>query len=607
MAMETKDGGIIDCKQSKSGVKYSIYIPPDVNENTPIYTYAYGGGGEKDWWSHYHESGNYGVYDALLENGSDSIVIMPSMDWGADWGTNTMEIINSVRDEYNITNLNVTGSGFSKGGDKGAYIVAENIRQNPGIDPQVVFCIDEYKDIQYMPQRIFNDDRKALFKENGTVFFTFDPTWKGKEVYEKYTAEGLKFIRVNCTNEHGSTQGHIQINENFLKSGAYDYLAGGMLPKDGYEYQICNYNEETGQYEWETIDYDKICTVDKLYDFFDMTPANSSGSILSAQELMSLDDLTLKSDDKVLETHLNNIRSAIRSTDLLKSYSGGATDLNMLPAIVSKTMTFESTTKMPSRVPEVVNSYMSTCTSLLSKLAQETSAFANIGESIGEMDFYLSRKAQEIEEFDFDEYDPDTDDSSSASDDQTQNPSEENNPPQDSSNENNNSNSNNNDSSSSSGNSNSSPSSGGTNGGSNSGGGPSGGGNSGGDGGSSESGNTSTPVAPSDALNDFPAYQDVQTSTNQLVFEHEYGYKLIVHNENGVINGVEHYYDLGSSTKALEMLEQIKSAYKNNTYIKDIICEGQYVKVIFNNDIYKGYDLSSVQKLYTNLPDYKQI
>ena len=128
MAISTAGGGTITY-QNYNGVMYSIYVPSNVNSDTPIFTYTYGGGRTEDWWSNKHSNGNYGPFDGLIANGGDSIVIMPSMDWGADWGKNTMGIINSVREEYGITNLNVSGSGFSKGGFGGFDIVAENIIQ----------------------------------------------------------------------------------------------------------------------------------------------------------------------------------------------------------------------------------------------------------------------------------------------------------------------------------------------------------------------------------------------------------------------------------------------------------------------------------------------
>ena len=42
--IQTNDGSQIEYKKFKNGVGYAIYVPPDVNPNTPVFTYVYGSG-----------------------------------------------------------------------------------------------------------------------------------------------------------------------------------------------------------------------------------------------------------------------------------------------------------------------------------------------------------------------------------------------------------------------------------------------------------------------------------------------------------------------------------------------------------------------------------
>lgn len=49
--ISTANGGTIHYRNYQGGVGYSIYVPANVNADTPIFTYTYGGGRTADWWS----------------------------------------------------------------------------------------------------------------------------------------------------------------------------------------------------------------------------------------------------------------------------------------------------------------------------------------------------------------------------------------------------------------------------------------------------------------------------------------------------------------------------------------------------------------------------
>lgn len=349
--IKTANGGTITFQNYQGSIGYAMYVPEKVDENTPIFTYTYGGGQKDDWWSNYHEDGNYGPFDGLIANGGDSIVIMPAMDWGADWGENTMGIINSVREEYGITNLNVSGSGFSKGGFGGFDIVAANLKQNKNLDPQVVFFIDDYSSTYYMANHKLTNENAQVFTENNTVFFTFDPPWKSTDNYQTYLDAGINIIRVEPTNYD-----HIAINSNFFKNSIYDYMAGGTLPSEGYTYKV--YNRKTGQ--WDVIEYEKIATIDRLYSFYGGSNLKSAVARLFGLQLYEFG-----SDSAVIEGYLNDIISKIKSSNFLN------TTIELFDG--------SSTTSVPSQIPSAVQNYFM-------KVARNLESITSLTETIAKID-----------------------------------------------------------------------------------------------------------------------------------------------------------------------------------------------------------------------------
>lgn len=352
MAMQSSAGGSIKTGLSYDGkFNYSIYIPEHVNANTPIFTYTYGAGGIADWYSGYNPSGDYGPFDALLQHGGDSIVLLPIAAWDSDLGKNTNDLIEQVREEYGITNMNVTGSGFSMGGFAGFDIVVENIRRNPNIDPQVVFFIDDYSQKTYYgSHRLLTDEISTLLRDNDTILFMFDPWWKGTDKYQPYVDAGLNVIRVEPDNSN-----HVAINSNFFRNGCFDYMAGDLLPKEGYTYKY--YNRETGT--WDIIDYENIATVDDLYDFYGIKFLGAR-----VEKLININDYRIRSDSRVVEGYLNRIANRISDTNYFHN------DIS--------TFGGTSTTSVPSQVPTAVRNYFRNVTTLLTNISNFMDVVAKI-------------------------------------------------------------------------------------------------------------------------------------------------------------------------------------------------------------------------------------
>ena len=328
--VNTNDGNVIELRQFEQGIDYALYVPKNVNSNTPIFTYVYGSGREKGWYSK-TGGGSYGPYDALIENGSDSIVVMPSMRWGENWGEKTMEIVNSVRDEYGITNNNLSGGGFSYGGSGGYSVVAENLRQNgaSNLEPQIVYFIDDFsKKTHEGYVSTLKSEEMDLFRENNTVFFSYQSKSKWSGAANAYAKNGLNMIRVKCDDGE-----HMAIKENFFKNSVYDYMNGGSLPADGYTYEKANVSVDpkTGKETvvWEKIDVTDISTKTKLYNYFGINKEDNDinfSPVINSSSSSSLLDSSMYVDLNLLQQWRNKLD--IINNDCIEQ-------LNMMLATIS--------------------------------------------------------------------------------------------------------------------------------------------------------------------------------------------------------------------------------------------------------------------------------
>lgn len=537
--MEEDIRGKFVTKIKENGIKYKLYVPENVNADTPIFVYAYG-------------SGDPNIEKCVAEHGSDSIIIGTIINYGSNFGNTTMNIVNEVKQEYGVTSTVVSPSCFSLGGPVGFQVTAENIRQNPDCDPQTVFLLDAYGTYFYNPKLHLNDtDMMNLFKKNNTVFFAFDHELKKTNVNSLYAEAGLNVVMVKCVG-----QGHGEINSSFFSNGLYDYRVNEKLPKDGFVYSI--YNKETGM--WEEIPYEKVGTLADVYALFGIEYNGVNEHKYTIQEMANLEDLEVKSSDDALVTLLNGIRGAIRSSNIVnKGYSLGGCS---------------STTLMPSQVPAVVSRYYEATISSLSKLVNETNQFAKIGESIEEMDFNLEREASELNAIDItmatygsDNYSSDINGNTTIipSSDVIVNQS--------------------NDTTlytEDSGNNFITPENILT--------------------GGSFGTKVEDVINKDNSVYEFIPYEDVFSNENRMVFESNQGYKIVLHVENDSITGVEYYYDLNRTEGVT--LDSINELYKDNEYLDRIVHEDNYVKVIFDVDMYQDYNLSEVKKLYLNDDNY---
>ena len=322
--------------------------------------------------------------------------------------------------------------------------------------------------------------------------------------------------------------------------------------------------------------------------------------------LATLGDISIKSDNKTLETYLNSIRKAIRNTNFLTTNFNEAN--------------FISTTKVPKEIPEIVNSYFAMTAALLNKISNKTVAIAKIASEIEILDNNMSKQAEVLNAPDL--YIAATQPESSLLTNSTTNDDVILNPPLDDSLDDSNKENvvvdqlvnteepkpvpeqtpstpvvlpntipSGNQPSTEDEQKTPKPDPSDDN---------------------EQTGplpsNPTPPVQPSteekpSIEEQFPKYDELYTSNDKVVFNYNDKYKVVVHHENGKITGVEHYYDYKTTEDATKAVEQLTKDYKDIENFDKIIQKDQYVKVMFKEDMYKDISLDNFKEKYKDLEE----
>ena len=291
---------------SFNGMNAKVYIPDNVNENTEIFVFVHGG-------SEMNNENRYNDWNSLIENqlkknGSDCIIVMPTMAkrWDERWASNTMDIVDKIQSDYGVQNENVTSCGFSFGGWGAARTTIENIKRNPGLEPQVLFMLDDYGKSTSIGSYnggsgvgghlLSNGGKEALLQNDAIVFSYVKQSVTNVSTGDKVgqlntlAESGVNVVRVVCDDG-----GHSAIKNNFFKNGLADYSNGrAVLPDNGYTYQKANVSVDpkTGEkiVTWEDIDVNDIDTREKLYNYFGIEDTGNNS--LKPSSLSKLPSLT---------------------------------------------------------------------------------------------------------------------------------------------------------------------------------------------------------------------------------------------------------------------------------------------------------------------------
>lgn len=563
----------------ENGTTFEAYVPNNCNANTPIITYEHGDGGYDSNWVPYQ---NY-----LAENDCNSIIIHGIRNHSVD-------PFNYLVNEYNLNADSAATISFSGGTMYALTKTAKMIEQNPNCSSPVSVILDGYVAPDYLQSQGYVD--KLI--ESDTVVLGIHQNNQSNNYlanYESLAKKGVNVLILEDQSSYGNS--HNGVNQSFLEQGLIDYITeGGTLPNN---YKIKRYDAQSGQFL--EVSYDEISTLDGVYNLFG---AESNGKITieapkySLSDLSNIENLVLKSDDKALENALNGIRNVVKNSNIVSS--GGASG------------GFSSSTMIPSQVPTVVSEYIAATSLALSNIVAETDQFAQIANSINQLNYNLERQAVEIEEINIVE--PEYGKTSSTNEEETTptiaipltTPSESEEKEEET------------EASAATSiaatagsvisttsatlatgvtgisgtmsqvmnNSSKNTSSSGTN----------------------TSSTTPTYVErTTEQLDVFPEYADLKTDEDSLVFESNEGYKLVVHNDGENVTGVEHYYEFDDMEQASSKIDEIKNAYINNKYFKGIIQDGNKIKVIFDNRVYENLTLQGIDELYNGLDHYIKI
>lgn len=573
-------------EQGENGNPFSkcvLYVPDKIDENTSIFVFEHGSG---------HGLSEVQAYAETTQ--PNQIIIAPyrsgSSTNDSKHYNELMDMIESVRKEYNITNNNLTSSGFSAGGYYGLAAASANIEAHQGnIDPQIVCMVDDFSDSMYNPESTYNKLNLDNLKDNNSIMFMLEQPCKylggdtGKaanKAADYYAEQGLNVIRVECKTPNGSNA-HSTVKQRFFDSGFAEFSQGTTtLPDDDcFVYRI--YNKETQ--EWEEIDVNEINTLNKVYNYFGIDGNAKAGKVYEGnlkylQEILdgrviNLDNIDISSDLGIVLSNVNNVFSQIRNTTIVNngiSLVEGTSAINVL-----------------SQISGVINTYYNNVITLLCNLANTLKQIEDSAYTFDEGEKEIAKEAETVNGDNVvsldasavsagvligsdlankEEANDTTDETTSKEDSMTDDAIEL---PKDRPD-------------------------------------------------SKDVPKTTIPVKkekyepissePEQDTNntvsswkeDFPEYSELYSTDDKVVFDCNNEFKIILHRNGDTITGIEYYYDFGSSENAANALFNLKSMYQDSG-IENIMMKDRYVKVIFNNNVFSNLSVSKFRNKYRNL------
>ena len=573
-------------EQGENGNPFSkcvLYVPDKIDENTSIFVFEHGSG---------HGLSEVQAYAETTQ--PNQIIIAPyrsgSSTNDSKHYNELMNMVESVRKEYNITNNNLTSSGFSAGGYYGLAAASANIEAHQGnIDPQIVCMVDDFSDSMYNPESTYNKLNLDNLKNNNSIMFMLEQPCKylggdtGKaanKAADYYAEQGLNVIRVECKTPNGSNA-HSTVKQRFFDSGFAEFSQGTTtLPDDDcFVYRI--YNKETQ--EWEEIDVNEINTLNKVYNYFGIDGNVKTGKVYEGnlkylQEILdgrviNLDNIDISSDLGIVLSNVNNVFSQIRNTTIVNngiSLVEGTSAINVL-----------------SQISGVINTYYNNVITLLCNLANTLKQIEDSAYTFDEGEKEITKEAETVNDDNLvsldasavsagvlvgsdltnkEETNDTTDETTSKEDSMTDDAIEL---PKDKPD-------------------------------------------------SKDVPKTTIPVkkekyepisseSEQDTNNtisswkeEFPEYSELYSTDDKVVFDCNNEFKVILHRNGDTITGIEYYYDFGSSENAANALFNLKSMYQDSG-IENIMMKDRYVKVIFNNNVFSNLSVNEFRNKYSNL------
>ena len=600
--------GTLTTVKADSGItcfsEYDMFIPEHIDENTEVFVYEYGSGGGLSELREYAKSHNQ-IVIAPHWSGTEYEMNNPKANFAGD----VMTVVESIKQQYDITNDNLTSSGFSAGGYYGLAVASANVEAHQNsIEPQIVWMVDDFsRSYSGNPEEVYNELNLDNLKDNNAVIFMLEQpnkykNWNSANKTATYFAEqGLNVIRVECKYNDSA---HLRIKQRFFDSGFAEFSQGTSTLPDSEYFIYRAYNRDT--HEWEEIDVNDINTLDKLYNYFGADTISVidrvyQGNLKYIQEVLArtainLDNIDISSDLGIVLSNVNNIYSQIKATTIV----------NNKVSLTEVT----STTKIPSRIDELVSSYCGSVSTALCDLVKTLKLVEDSGYTLDEGEKEIAREAETVndnvavslgteavaagtlvgadladkglevrkpepvvkedttnDKEEVKEEAKDTSDEVISKDGGMTNDTIE--FPKDRPD-------------------------------------------------SKDVPKTTIPVkkvnynpdnfkqgpdtnnSVSDWKAEFPEYNELYSTNDEVVFDYNNEYKVILHRNGETITGIEYYYDFGSNENAANALFNLKSMYQDSG-IENIMMKDRYVKVIFNNSMFNNLSVSAFRNRYSNL------
>lgn len=579
------------------GIEYNIHMPENVTPNTPVIIYAYGSGGADSSWQD----------AAKLALNENAICIFPvsqaDIDYSMHWGEVIDKVLDDAKTNYNIPTSNIIPAGHSAGGPVTLIGLSNYIENNNIKEPQVAVTLDGYYGTCSVPP-----EEVEVLKENNTVVFAFCHPGYQSYNYKTMASQGLNMVIIEeLDSRYDFGTNHALEYKNFFDSnGRIEYVNGtGKLldSTNGYRITIykdgeCVYTNAENPHDISAID-----TRNKVFEYLGINTLEIKLKTLQELNSFSLTNLSFSINDGELASSLSQVISKIGST----TFVNGGFDL-------SSSIGLQTVTK----ISELATDYFVTTTNLLFHIANEMQEYTKIGSLLSSAEKEIiennnnelseavtlsetiinenqatveqdnkeivpatpsvpktdePNNSQEEKEEPKKETEEKTEIIEEQDDNKTQQentqpivndkPKEEQKQP-DVQNK---------------------PTT------------------------NSKPHNTNTPsdgnnnTNKTNPLEQFPEYKEVYSDENKIVYDYNNEYRIIVHKEGNEIIGIEHYYKFDSETAATNALNSLKLEYSNNANMENIVQKGQYVKVIFKEEMYENLTIPEIRKQYSQLSE----
>lgn len=574
------ESGTIYKEELENGKKYEVYVPENVNEDTPILVYTLGAAlpdssKNQEWQD---------IQQALIDNNSDVIVIFPNHqsdcnDYFWTYPQVANEMVDAVKETYGTNTTNIMNAGWSSASSYAVRATIHHIENNPDIERQTIFLHDGF----IYGNNLLSKDEIKILEQNDTIIVSYAQEHNWHQISMDLVNSDLDILYI--TDDPPKTLGywgyHSEITTGFFKNNMFDILVdciygGKPMSGEGYKFQV--YNKETKKLE--------VINVEDIPTLFGLDIYKATISKLSSDTFMQV-----KSNNKYLEDKLNGILKVIKDSSFIKNN-------------YNEKSTFESTTQVPSQLSKVISDFFDSNASLLMKLTNDIHSISKIAETYEEIDNKMKEEAESIIEpvlevapivviddivnnintsisniqinnevvnlndnlISQEETINETKDETIENDDTVNN--------KDSSevkniiNTNNlNNNKNNNIQ-------------------------------------NHHNASNQNNINNNHTNNiDFPKYEEIYSDDKKIVYNCDDKYKIIIYKDGDRITGIEHYYDFGTKDAASSVIGELKNDYFKQEHFDKLIQSDRYIKVTFDENMFKDLTLYNIKERYSTLQE----